>query len=227
MTNNFLIVTDSPFPEWGDSLDANLTYADQVFDADGWSRVIFEHYKNIDALITDFAPSWPTLGNSVAISEWNGLNALLGAKENALPSFVYSQHLSELVVVESYKAECNAVVHSYSHTLSELRKIIDTTISKDKDDPERIWIDTKNLSENKVNHVLAVCDETLRRLSHTEIKMFLLIVCTQSYEEAANRSGYKPGYLRNKGSEIFQKCGFKTRSSATAHASRIGVLGIT
>ena len=50
MTLNYLIVANAPFPEWDDALEADLTYIDKVHDADGWARVIFDHYRDADAV---------------------------------------------------------------------------------------------------------------------------------------------------------------------------------
>lgn len=226
MTLNYLIVANAPFPEWDDALEADLTYIDKVHDADGWARVIFDHYRDADALITDLAPIWSDVGNPGWIDGLNGINAVRGAKENALPSFVYTPFVSEPIVNAAYRDECNAVVNSYKYSVNELKEIIDTTISKEKDDPERIWIDTKYLPQNISNLAIAATDETLSALSEAETSLFLKIVGTESYDEAAKASGYKTGSLRNKASEIFQKCGFKNKSRASIHAVRIGISGV-
>ena len=97
MTLNYLIVANAPFPEWDDALEADLTYIDKVHDADGWARVIFDHYRDADALITDLAPIWSDVGNPGWIDGLNGINAVRGAKENALPSFVYTPFVSCLL----------------------------------------------------------------------------------------------------------------------------------
>ena len=173
MTLKYLVVADAPFPSWDADLEADLTFIDKVNSADEWARIIFDHYEDADALITDLAPVWPEPGGAVAVSEFNGINALLGAKENALPSFVYTPFVSEYVVSAAYRAECNAVVHSYQYTVAELKEIIDRTMSKDASDPERIWIDTEHLPADTANMAIAATDETLSPLTAAETKLLL------------------------------------------------------
>lgn len=226
MTLNYLIVSNTPFPQWEKELGAKVTYIEKFENPDEWARLIHEHYRRANALITDLAPRWAMDNDSIGVEGLNGINAILGAKENALPSFIYTPYVSEQIVSIAYKNDCNAVVNSYKYSITDLKDIIDQTISKDKNDPDRVWIDTEHLPTFVSNVAIAATDTTLGILTHSETMLFLHIVSNEDYEQVAAVTGYKAGTLRNKASEIFQKCGFKNRQRASLHAVRIGISGV-
>jgi len=220
MTNNILFVLSPPFPNWDDVLNAKGTYIDTFHDVEGWARVIHQHYREAEALVTDLAPVWKRGGDDVWPMGFNGLNALYGAQKNILPSFVYAPYTPDVIVESCYRSGCNAVVNSYEFSLGELSKIISDCIKTDS-----IWMN-RDLPDLLHNQVLCICDDRLSVLNNQDSRIYSLIAMTGSYETVANEVGLKLSTLRNKASSIFQQCGFTNKTQAITYAATKNFKGI-
>jgi len=220
---HFLTVANRPFPEsWGKALNAEMTFTDEYREPGEWSRIIEKHYLNSDAMLTDFCPAWPELGNKNPywLDGFNGVNALEGASTNDLPSFVYSPFTPPLLTNEAYRYKCRAVVNSYKYSIAELKKIIDSCLTDGT-----IWSDPDH-DKDFANRLRCLTDEKLCQLTDGDITLYLYLVTKNKYRDVADAMGLKTNTTRNRASKIFQTCGFEHRTHALTYAMRIGITGI-
>lgn len=217
---NIIFVVNKPFPDWEKALDGEGTFIESASNGDGWAHSIGKHYRDAEALVTDLAPVWPQPGGDVWPIQFNGLNALIGAQLNSLPSFVYSPFTPDVIVENAYRAGCNAVVNSYKYSLSQFAKIMDACIKEDDN-----WIDPAT-GDLLYNQITCISDELLCCLTEQDARIFSSLVMEPSYEEVAVVTNLKPSTVRNKASAIFKQCGFASKTEAMIYAERSGLKGI-
>jgi len=179
---------------------------------------INDHYTKLDGLLTDLAPLWLD-GDPLPVA-FTGLNALYGAQQNTLPSFVYSPFTPPVIVNNAYRFGCNAVVNSYTHSLEDLKAIIDSCLKTDE-----VWIDN-DLDDDLSNRILCVTDDKLRVLGDSDIKLYIHLVTEDAYSRVAECMELKETTTRNRASQIFKKCDFVNRTDAVKYAMKIGITGI-
>lgn len=224
---NLILVSTDPYPsEWAKKLNASVTHISQEQDVDSWARIIREHYREADALLTDLCPIWPPIGASDPYPiGFNGLNALNGAKKNDLHTFVYTPFTAPVIISECYRSGCSAVLSPYKHSLQKLSEVITECCTEDK-----VWIDETE-DDALYNQLQCVTDPKLRDLSDTEIKTYLHIVMMEGYEQSAEALNLTLPTMRNYASKIFKGPPggperFPNRGAAITHALRIGIKGI-